>query len=116
MIAHTLGLLVILLFAIAQPPIAAAQHASTGVESTVQASAESAAEAISRAETAADRAADQQAEWLETRGLIEQARKEAGLGNYEQAVALAEQARQQGELALAQAEREAEAWRQRVVR
>lgn len=74
------------------------------------------AKLIQQAEAARRHAAEQGAEWLETGDLIEIARREAGQGNWEQAAALAEQALRQGELAAAQAERESEAWRARVVR
>ena len=71
---------------------------------------------IRQAEAARQMAAGLGAEWLETEGVIEQARREADQGNWGQAATLAEQALRQGELAVAQAEREAEAWRARVVR
>jgi hypothetical protein len=58
----------------------------------------------------------QGAEWLETGNLIESARREADQGNWEQAAALAERALRQGELAVAQARRESDAWQARVVR
>ena len=81
-----------------------------------QLSAESVAKSIGRAEAARNQAAELRAEWLETRSLIEQARKQAGLGHYEKAMALADKARRQGELAVEQYERESAAWQQRVVR
>jgi len=56
------------------------------------------------------------AEWLQTGSLIEQAKQAAESEDWQQALALARQAKQQAELALAQAEREAVAWRARVVR
>jgi hypothetical protein len=91
-----------------EPPAASAAGAAV--------SAETVAALIDRAEAAQSAAAERRAEWLETGGLIEQARKEAGLGNLARAAELAELARRQGELAVAQAAREAEAWARRVVR
>ena len=73
-------------------------------------------ERIQEAEAAKRHAAEMDAEWLDTGSLIEQARREGNQGNWGQAAALAEQALRQAELAIAQAEREAEAWRARVVR
>ena len=71
---------------------------------------------IEDAEAARQRAADLGAEWLDTHKLLAQARQEAEGGNLQTAAELATQARRQGELAAAQAEREAEAWQRRVVR
>ena len=61
-------------------------------------------------------AAELGAEWLATHSLIEQARREAEMGNGQRAADLAEQALHQGRLAVEQAERESGAWRDRVVR
>lgn len=61
----------------------------------------------------ADRAG---AEWLETGKLLEQARELADAGDHDAALSLVEQARFQAEAAIRQAEREAEAWRDRVVK
>lgn len=97
----------------AQPPAHAEQH-PPGVESAVE--PEAARELIEQAETARQEAAARGAEWLDTRRLIEEARQEADQGNWQRAATLAEQALQQGTLASAQAERESEAWRERVVR
>jgi len=115
MTARTLGLAV-MLFSIGLTTAAPAQQPPAGAEASLQISGESAAESIDRAEAARQLATERRTEWLDTRGLIEQAREEARLGNYRQAVALADEARRQGELAVEQAEREAEAWQQRVVR
>ena len=93
-----------------------AQETTSPTEAAAQFSAESAARSIGRAEAAREQAAELHVEWLETHSLIEQARKEAGLGHYEKAMALADKARQQGELAVEQYERESEAWQRRVVR
>lgn len=71
---------------------------------------------IEQAEAARREAAERGAEWLATRSLIEQARREADEGNWRQAADLAEQALQQGNLAVEQAERESGAWQDRVVR
>lgn len=73
-------------------------------------------EVIREAEAARLRAAEAGAEWLDTENLVQRARVEADQGNWPQAAALAQQALQQGELAVAQAEYESEAWRNRVVR
>lgn len=81
-----------------------------------QPSAAAVATRIDEAEESRRQAAELGAEWLETRDLIAQAREAAGLGKLQQAIDLAELARTQGELAAAQAAREAQAWRQRVVR
>ncbi len=54
-------------------------------------------------------------EWLETKSLLEQAREQEALGNAEAALALLDKARFQAEMAVKQAEHEAEAWRSRVV-
>jgi hypothetical protein len=71
---------------------------------------------IERAEAARRRAAELGAEWLDTGAMIRQAREEAARGKLDQAAELAEVAQRQGELAAAQAEREAVAWQRRVVR
>jgi len=70
---------------------------------------------IRDAEAARSRAAGLGAEWLETRKLITEARQLAENGDLQRAAERAEEARQQGELATAQAERESTAWRRRVV-
>ena len=54
-------------------------------------------------------------EWLETEGLLEQAREQEAHGNTEAALALLDKARFQAEMAVKQAEHEAEAWRSRVI-
>ena len=71
---------------------------------------------IERAEAARQAAAELGYEWLKTKALIQQAREAAAEENWQHAVELATEARLQGELAAAQAEREAEAWQRRVVR
>ena len=82
---------------------------------TISATTQDAAERLEQSQLAREKAllADMEADILM---LIQQARKEAGLGNLARAAELAELARRQGELAVAQAEREAEAWARRVVR
>ena len=75
-----------------------------------------AASTIEQAEAARREAAERGAEWLTTQSLIEQARREVELGDWQRAADLAEQALQQGKLAIEQAERESRAWRDRVVR
>jgi hypothetical protein len=79
-------------------------------------SAEAVAARIGEAEQARQKAAELGTEWLATHKLIQQAREEAGAGNLQKAMQLAELAQAQGELAAAQAAREAEAWQRRVVR
>jgi hypothetical protein len=80
------------------------------------ASAESVSRAIAAAEAARREAAVVGAEWLETGALIEQARTAETRGDWAEALEQASRARHQGELAIAQAKREATAWRHRVVR
>ena len=72
-------------------------------------------ELIREAEAARSRAAGLGAEWLETRNLIAEARQLIENGDLQKAAQRAEEARQQGELAAAQAERESADWRRRVV-
>ena len=71
---------------------------------------------IAMAESARQRAAEAGAEWLQTGSLLEQARQAAENENWQLALTLARQAREQGELAVQQSQRESEAWRGRVVR
>lgn len=103
-----------LLLVLSVPGAAAAIASSTVDFSALD--GETVIEMIEQAETARSRAADLRAEWLETRDLIEQARRAAELGELEQAARLAGRARQQSDLAAEQALREAETWQQRVVR
>jgi len=56
------------------------------------------------------------AEWLETGKLLDQANKEADGGNMDAAFSLLDKARFQAEAAIKQAEHEADAWINRVVR
>jgi len=56
------------------------------------------------------------AEWRDTGALLDEARAAAGRGETGKALALVEQARFQAAAAISQAEREAEAWKKRVVR
>ena len=55
-------------------------------------------------------------EWRDTRKLLREARKLAEQGKLEQAIALANRAKRQGELGLAQAEEQEAAWRAAVVK
>lgn len=89
--------------------------ASTGNPS-VPVNTETVAAEIARAEAARQQAAEAGAEWLQTGALIEQAREAAASENWNLALTLARQARQQGELAVQQSQRESEAWRNRVLR
>lgn len=56
------------------------------------------------------------AEWLQTEGLLEQAREAAANGDTQTALSLVAEARFQAEAALHQAEHETGVWRDRVVR
>jgi hypothetical protein len=71
---------------------------------------------LAEAERLRTEAADAGYEWLETAKLLEQAREAAANGNLDDATALVEKARFQAVMAIEQAEREADAWRKRVVR
>lgn len=68
------------------------------------------------AERLRQQAAAEGYEWIATAGLLEQAEALAADGDAEHALALVEQARLQSAAALEQAEREAEAWKGRVLR
>ncbi len=61
-------------------------------------------------------AADAGYEWIGTEQLLQQAREAQDAGDIELALELVDKARFQAEAAVKQAEREAEAWRGRVVR
>lgn len=61
-------------------------------------------------------AADAGYEWIGTEQLLREARDAHDAGDIELALELVDKARFQGEAAMRQAEREAEAWRGRVVR
>jgi hypothetical protein len=76
---------------------------------------ESFAAVLVTAESAQKAAAAAGAEWLETGALIDQAIRDAEQGNWDMALELAMKAKQQGELAVMQAERESSAWQRRVV-
>ncbi len=78
--------------------------------------AETVIKMIEQAEAARNRASDLRAEWLETRALIDEARRAADLGELERAAQLAALAQRQSEMAAEQALREAEAWKRRAVR
>ena len=56
------------------------------------------------------------AEWLQTEGLLDEARDEAARGDMDAALALVDKARFQAETALRQAEHESTAWQDRVIR
>jgi len=89
---------------------------NTDSDSREQATAASVTNLIDEAEAARSQAAALDAEWLDTRTLIDGARKAAANQNWQVAAELAARAKQQGELAVVQARREASAWRHRVVR
>ena len=84
-------------------------------ENAAPVSAVAVQELIREAEAARSRAAALGAEWLETRQLIAEARQLVENGDLQHAAQRAEEARQQGVLAAAQAERESTAWQQRVI-
>jgi histidyl-tRNA synthetase len=91
--------------------------AVASTENNVEAvSAETVAAEIALAESARQGAAEAGAEWLQTGSLLEQAQQAAENENWHLALTLARQAREQGELAIQQSQRESEAWRSRVVR
>ena len=80
------------------------------------ANAQTVAHELDLAEASRHEAEEAGAEWLKTGSLIEEAKQAAENEDWQQALALSRQARQQAELALAQAERESVAWRARVIR
>ncbi len=82
---------------------------------TPGASSESFAAVLDTALSAQKAAAAVGAEWLETGKLIEQAKLDAELENWDRAIDLAKKAKQQGDLAVIQAERESIAWHKRVI-
>jgi hypothetical protein len=71
---------------------------------------------LAEAERLRAEAAEAGYEWLETAMLLEQARDAAAIGNLDDAIAFVEEAHFQAVAAIQQAEREADAWRKRVVR
>jgi len=71
---------------------------------------------VAEAERMRVMAAEAGGEWIQTEGLIEQAKKEADLGDMERANSLLELAQFQAETAIKQAQHEANAWSSRVVR
>jgi hypothetical protein len=72
--------------------------------------------ACEAAEASRKAAAEARYEWNTTAPLIQKAGEAAAGGDYDKATKLCDEARQQGELALAQAKREAEDWKSQVVR
>jgi hypothetical protein len=94
------------------PRLIPAMEAATGAPG----SAQTVAHELDLAEASRKDAEEAGAEWLQTSSLIEKAKQAAENGDWQEALALSRQARQQAELALAQAERESVAWRARVVR
>jgi len=102
-------LVAVLLVTASMSGLPAADSAATPV------SKEAVMELIRAAESSRSQAAELRAEWLETGDLIDEARKLAERGDLQQAAERAERARQQGVLAIAQAERESAAWQRRVV-
>jgi hypothetical protein len=72
--------------------------------------------ACEAAEAARKAAAEALYEWTTTAPLIKKADEAAAGGDYDKAVKLCDEARQQGDLAVAQARREAEDWKTQVVK
>ena len=72
--------------------------------------------AYAAAESLRQQSAAEGHEWLGIRSLLEQARSAARDGDLALALSLAEEARSQSELALAQARHEVEAWQARELR
>ena len=72
--------------------------------------------ACEAAEAARKAAAEVLYEWTTTAPLIKKADEAAADGNHDKAVKLCDEARQQGDLAVAQARREAEDWKAQVVK
>jgi hypothetical protein len=70
---------------------------------------------FTRAEQLRQAAAHDGAEWLATEALLSRSREVAATGNWSEANHLAQKACQQADLALQQAELEAQAWKDRVV-
>ena len=68
------------------------------------------------AEVLRQQAAAQDSEWISTASLLEEAMEQAAQGNEEAALELVEKARFQSEAALRQAEHEAKAWQNRVLK
>ena len=71
---------------------------------------------LAEAERLRVEAASAGAEWLQTGGLLDQARDEAARGDTDAAQALVDEARFQAEAALRQAEYESAAWQERVIK
>ena len=72
--------------------------------------------ACEAAEAARTAAAEARFEWNTTAPLIKKADEAAAGGDYDKAVKLCEEARKQGDLAVAQARREAEDWKAQVIK
>ena len=90
---------------------------SLGMKNAAEASVneETVAIELALAEASRQSAAEAGVEWLETGPLIEQAKHAAENEEWRQASALAIRAKMQSELAVAQAQRESVAWRERVI-
>ena len=72
--------------------------------------------AYKSAEAARMAAAEVGFEWRDTKKMLRAAKKLAEKGEFEQAVALANQARRQGELGVLQAEEQEKTWQSRVLK
>ena len=92
-------------------------HSLFGMETMAPApaNAEAVADEIALAEASRQRAAKAGSEWVDTASLIQQAMQAAEVEDWQLALALAHQAKKQGELAIEQAARESIAWRERVI-
>lgn len=96
---------------------AAAAAVNSAAAATPEApTASSVSTLIQQAERTRLVAAERGTEWLKTSELIQDARQAAADGRLDQAAQLAQEALTLGELAIEQADREAEAWRNRVPR
>ena len=89
--------------------VLAAAFAATGCTTTFE-------RQLAEAEQLRLEAAAAGAEWLQTEGLLDEARDEAARGDMDSALALVDKARFQAEAALRQAEHESTAWRDRVIK
>ena len=110
----TAGVVLSLVLSLGVSPHTTAQQ-GTVPDTREQPTAASVADLLDEAEAWRTRATALDAEWLETRSLIDKARQAAANQNWRDANELAAKAKKQGELAVAQAKREADAWRHRVV-
>lgn len=92
------------------------QPVSVGAKTEVPVPQEAAFESsYNEAECLRSLAAQKDAEWLKTKEILLLSREAADRGDWDEAMQLLTTARFQAETAIRQAEREASAWRQRVI-